>query len=228
MYNVIYNDVSCLDLGILAVKRPSIPAPLIRQEEYEIPGRDGVLLSTVKSYSPIEIPIEFNFMAKVDDFGHFYRKLKNWIRKPGELLLSDDLDVFYKCYKAEVTDTNRTSKRIGTFTILFSCEPWTYYNDGAKEHEIADCLYNPYDPCRPVYHISAGGEFTLTVNGNTFTGTSPGDLFIDVDKMSSYDNSGVLKNTLVTGDYNELILNEGENTISCSLAMTIKPGWRSL
>lgn len=227
MYNVIYRDISCLDMGVLVVKRPSVPAPLIRQDTYPIPGRDGVLVSEIKNYDPIEIPVEFNFMAEEDKIGTEMRKLKDWISKPGDLWLSDDQDVFYKCFKAEATDIARTSKKIVTVTVLFTCDPYTYYNDGAEEHEIADCLYNPYDVCCPVYHITASGAFTLTVNGKTFSGTSPGELFIDSFKMSTY-NSGGLKNTAVSGKYRDIYLQEGQNTISCTVAMKIIPGWREI
>lgn len=227
MFNVIYDNISCLELGVLVVKRPSVPAPLIRQDSFSIPGRDGVLVGKDKNYEPIEIPAEFNFMAPADKLGGAFRRLKDWISKPGDLHLSDDQDVFYKCYKAEVSDVARTSRKIMTATVLFSCDPYTYYNDGAEEHEVADCLYNPYDICCPVYHITASGNFTLTVNGKTFTGTSPGELFIDTYKMSTYNNDG-LKNTAVSGKYKDIYLQEGQNTISCTLAMKIIPGWREI
>lgn len=227
MYNVIYNNISCLELGVLVVKRPSVPAPLIRQGTFTIPGRDGVLVEVEKNYDPIEIPVEFNFMAEEEKIGTELRKLKDWTSKPGDLHLSDDQDVFYKCYKAEAAEVTRTSKKIVTATVLFTCDPYTYYNDGAEEHEVEDCLYNPYDVCCPVYHITASGAFTLTVNGKTFSGTSPGDLFIDAFKMSTYNDDG-LKNTAVTGKYRDIYLREGQNTISCTLATKIIPGWREI
>ena len=228
MYEVIFKDVSCLDVGVLPVKRPGVPAPVIRQETYEIPGKDGILLSAIKSYEPIEIAVEFNFMAEDDKVGLAYRKFKNWLTGSGELRFSDDDDVFYMVYKAEVLDTERTSRRIQTATVNFLCEPFTYYNDGSKEQELTDCEYNPFDVCTPIYHVITGGTFTLTVNGEELTGTSPGELYIDTGKMVTYDGEGILRNTAISGDYEKLYLQEGDNDISCSVACKIIPRWRSV
>ena len=57
-----------------------------------------------------------------------------------------------------------------------------------------------------------------------------GNLTIDTERMLAYNESGVLKNTMVTGNYEDLLLMEMENTISCSMGfdLSIIPNWRCL
>ena len=60
-----------------------------------------------------------------------------------------------------------------------------------------------------------------TVNGN---------ITIDTDRMISYNDQMVGQNTAVTGDYEDLYLQEGDNTISVSTGFTLSiiPNWREL
>ena len=73
-FAVIYNGKSCTELGILPVRRPSIPSPQLRTEEIEIPGRDGVLIETDDCYGQITIPVEFNFLTSPDSWNDIYRR----------------------------------------------------------------------------------------------------------------------------------------------------------
>lgn len=230
MYNVIFNKVSCLDLGVLVKRRPDTPAPLLIQEEYTVPGRDGVLLSTIKRYEPIEIPVEFNFMSKNPaSWGHDFRKLKQWLRGSGDLMLSDDDEVFYKVYRAEIASSERTSLLIGSVDVNFVCDPFTYFTSGEEYKTADECIFNNHDRSLPLYHITGSGEYTLTINGKTFSGTAAGNIYLDVEKQQATDGS-VLVNTSQIGDYEDLALIEGENNISITngFDLEIKPRWRSI
>lgn len=227
MFNIMYDGTRCTDIGVLCVRRPNVPAPVLIQEEYVVPGRDGVLLSSVKRYEPIEIPVEFNFMSGTPDlWGHSFRRLKRWLKGSGRLKLSDDQDVFYNCYRADVTSTERSSYRIGAVDVVFHCDPYTYLLEGDYYRSPEECVYNAYEPALPIYHVTASAEFDLTVNGNTFHGKK--SCYIDVEKQETTRN-GSLINTSVSGDYLGLTLQEGENTIEIDGGtLEIMPRWRTL
>ena len=54
-----------------------------------------------------------------------------------------------------------------------------------------------------------------------------GDLMIDTDRMMAYKKDGTVKNTTVSGDYDSLILNPGENTVSITagFSLMVIPNW---
>lgn len=227
MYNMIFNGIRCLDMGVLVVRRPNIPSPEEDRLAYTIPGRDGVVMSASSRLEPIEFDIDLNFMVKDSDhFGEVYRNVKRWLSGPGTLQFSDDLEWFYKVYKVTISDSERASKRLGTLTATFLCDPYVYMSAGNRFLSAEECADNRYDICCPVYHITASGAWTLGVNGNSFTGT--GETFIDTAEMVAYNANNVIINTSVVGDYSGFYLIEGENSFSITGGtLEIMPRWRS-
>ena len=228
MYDIIYNNQSGFELGMLAVARPGIPAPEPRYDYYEIPGRDGILLPEDIPYNNIEINIDFNFMAQDPErWGEMLRKAKKWIRGSGELKFYDDPDVFYRVDLASITSVERTSRRIGNFTAVFSCEPWTYRTEGQRELSVEEVLNNSYDVSHPLYHIKSSGSWTLTVNGHEFSGSK--ETYVETDLQIAYNKNQKIVNSTTIGDFTEFYLQEGENTISIEGGtLTVKPRWRQL
>ncbi len=230
MYHITYNGENCAKYGIIPVRRPSVPAPEIRVEEIEIPGRDGVLVENYETYSPLVIPVEFNFLVSPSEWMDAFRKAKRWLSGSGSLVFGDDQEYIYKVYYCKITDTERTSRRLGNFTAEFTCDPYAYVVCGQKRHEISDVTYNPYNVSRPIYLITGEGMCTLTVNGNTMTANVGQNLTINTDLMLSYREDGTMLNTDVSGDYEGLYLKEGQNSISVTSGfdMSVIPNWRCL
>lgn len=230
MYNILYKGVNCSRFGIIPARRPSVPAPEIRVTEMEIPGRDGVLVETDGCYGTITIPVEFNYLVPPEKWMDAYRKAKRWLTGSGWLVLEDDQDYMYKVLYVKITDTERTSRRIGNFTAEFTCDPYAYLVSGQQEHSVTDVLYNPYMLSHPVYKITGEGVCTLTVNGNTMSANVGQNITIDTELMIAYREDGTMQNTEVTGDYEKLYLQEGENTITVTsgFEVTVQPNWREL
>lgn len=103
---------------------------------------------------------------------------------------------------------------------------------GKREYDYRsrEIQYNPYDICHPVYKITGNGNCTLTVNGRTMKATVGQNLTVDTEKMLAYRKDGTIMNTAVTGDYEELYLQPGENDIKITSGFTLKviPNWRCL
>ena len=229
-FSVIYNDVSSASFGILPVTRPDIPAPEIRVEEIEVPGRDGVLIETDNCYGTITIPVEFNFLTRPSTWQDVYRKAKKWIRGNGKLWFSDDPEFFYKVLYCKIIDTERTTKRLGNFKVEFTCDPYCYVMRGTSEYPVSDVLYNPYAVSHPTYKITGNGSCILTVNGKNMAATVGQNLTIDTDLMLAYRTDGSIMNGLVTGNYEDLFLIEGNNQISITSGyeLSVIPNWREL
>ena len=68
------------------------------------------------------------------------------------------------------------------------------------------------------------------MNGNEFVAEVGQNVTIDTDLMLAYRQDGRMMNTSVTGDYQELYLKEGDNTIEITEGFGLKviPNWRCL
>lgn len=230
MYDIEYNGRSGRSYGIIPVRRPSVPAPEPRVTETEIPGRDGALIETDGAYELIEIPIEFNFLRPPDQWMGVYHEAKKWLSGSGWLKLGDYQSDLYKVLYIRIADTERASRRLGKFTAEFVCDPYAYIADGQKEKAISEVEYNPYATSHPIYKIKGSGTATLTVNGKIMKATVSGEITIDTDRMIAYNASGVGQNTALSGDYEDLYLIEGDNTITVTsgFTVTVIPNWREL
>jgi len=231
MYDINFRGVKGTSLGVYVVKRPSIPAPVYAREDLIIPGRDGIIQGETR-IEKLEIPVELNFMAsKSDMWNQDFRKAKSWLLgKGGRLEFSDDEDYYLKVYYVDISEVERTSRRLCNFTAVFSCDPYMYLKSGDREYDLADVEYNPYEVAHPTYILRGYSEGTiLNVNGFELTMAVDGTLIVDTDRQQAYDENGVLRNTSVIGDYASLYLQSGHNDLSVSTGgLTVIPNWRSL
>ena len=135
-YDLEYAGVRAESLGIYVVRRPDIPAPEYDMEAIVIPGRDGVLHKDNHRYHPIEITIEFNYLEKPEAWAEKWRHVKRWLSaRNARLCLSDDADYFYHVYAVRLETNARTARELGTFSAVFSCDPYQYLKTGEMEQE---------------------------------------------------------------------------------------------
>ena len=232
-YNIIYNGTSARDLGVLIVRRPSSPAPLPKTTSYNIAGRDGSLFESWGLFEDVPVYVEMNFMAPLNEWENEARKIRQWLlNREGSraLFLSDDAAFFRRVKNVDAGEIERTSRRIGTLTPIFTCDPYMYAAAGQNAYAPAAVELNPYMKSHPIYQITGEGMCTLTVNGNEMTADIGQNLTIDTDRMIAYRNDGTLMNTAITGEYEDLYLLSGQNSIEISdgFTMTVIPQWRTL
>lgn len=235
MYDLEYNGINASSLQIFVREKVNIPSPRLKYTENEVQGRDGSLIESDEKYEDITIPVKFNYKTIESNWHEVFRKAKKWLFSNGtkKLIFSDDADYFYLVKRVEIGDNERLSDRIGSFSVNFICEPYQYLVSGETEYDISDVLNNPYDECHPIYIASASnvGIYNLTVNGNTVKINVVGEVYIDTEKMITYTDEKI-KNSLLTGDYANLYLKSGENTITTSsssgfkLRVRVVPRWR--
>lgn len=230
-YSVTFKGQSCNELGLLIKKRPDIPAPKRRITEIEVAGRDGVLIQADEMYEPVTISVDFNFMSEnKESWLETFRRARSWLRGSGELDMSDDEDFFYKVLYVEISDSERTSRRIGNFKANFICDPYNYSKRGAIFVSPEEVTYNPYMVAHPVYRIEGSGNTSLVINGVPVSVSVTDSITIDTDRMIAFDANNQVANTSLIGDYADLYLREGDNTISIGdgFTLTVQPNWRAL
>ena len=230
-YEVEYKNEGSRMHGLLPVRRPSIPAPERRVTETEIEGRDGVLVEDGETWEPLVIPVEFNFMTAPERWGETYRDAKKWLLKDtGNLKFQDDPSCFYKVMFCRITESERTSRKIGRFTAEFTCDPYTYMISGLQEMDPSEMIFNYGEISKPIYKITGNGNCILTVNGKNMKATVEENLIIDTDLMIAYRKDGEMKNTMIIGNYEDLYLQEGDNMVSIteSFGLKIIPNWRCI
>lgn len=217
---------------LMVVKRPDIPAPVIDYTEKDIPGVDGKYYIRENTVQDIVIPIEFNFMGYPKEWFSYFREAKSWLFQRGinALKFGDDTEYFYKVKKVEIGTAERLGYEIGKFTANFYCSGYNYRIDGTEEYDAEDVQYNPYEICRPVYCVRGNGTFLMEVNGKKFSAEVRKELYIDTERWIAYDKDKKICNEAVTGDYEDMYINPGENSISKSrgFELIVRPNWRCL
>lgn len=225
-YFIIYNEKTNLDVNLLVATRPSKPSPVMQYEEVKVPG--GKTLYREKGYGDIDIPVSFNFVSR-NTWDKDFRIMKSWLlsKVNNKLKFSDDLEVFYKVNKVTIDTPERVMKKIGRFTAIFTCEPHVYVDE--EERELSTLLYNNYLLSKPIYRIVGEGYLTLNTNNKVIKANVGQELIIDTDKGLCYRN-GIVNNVALQGRYEDLFLQEGENTFSWTsgFKIYITPNWRCL
>ena len=226
-----FNDLKNTDLDVVITKRPNIPSPYYEYEEVPIEGR-GTLYRK-KYLKDINIEVEFAFL--VDDSNEWnkrLRKVKKWVNKinDNKLRFSDDLDFFYYVNKATIKDSEREIRRVGRFTVVFTCEPYMYLEDGTRAIELPTLLYNFYEKTQPIYIVEGEGLFSMQINGKAIKANVGQNLTIDTKLGLCYRKDGTMQNTALTGNYEDMWLVNGSNTFSYTYGfhVTIIPNWRCL
>jgi len=232
-FHIFYNGESCKDVGLSIISRPTIPTPQREYKTIKVEGRDGELHVDKGTYQDISITIGFNFVSKNPDiWAQDLRRVKKWLYngKDNRLILSDDPEYYYMVKRAEMTDSERAARRIGKFKIKFTCEAYMYRVDGQEEKTLGVYLYNPYMKTQPIYKVFGNGKVLLEVNGNQVEAEVDGQLTIDTKLKICFNASNEISNASLTGDYEGLYLEEGENTFKYTegFDVALVPNWREL
>ena len=181
-------------------------------------------------YKPSTNDVSMNFKSAAGTWHDAYRAAKGWLTGSGWLYFSDDEEHWYKVLYCLIAEPERVYRLLGRFTARFVCDPYQYLVSGMEEYDPDDVLENDYAVCHPTYLIIGVGDCTLTVNGNEMSAYITNNLYIDTDRQLAYTTDGEVSNTAVSGDYEELYLKEGTNTISVTsgYTLTVIPNWRCL
>lgn len=222
---------TALNEGLYISDDISIPTPEERVTEYTIPGRDGTLTYKEGTYEDISITVELMYIERPDDVRERFRDIKRWLLGGGDSLkFSHQPDTHYKVKRVSIDENTRESLIKGDFSVTFLCEPFQYFDEGDTAVPLSTTIYNDGELSHPKYEITGEGVCKLTVNGNTATINVSGTVTVDTEKMITYRTLSSLTNTAMSGDYSDLFLQKGENTLSATSGFDVQitPRWRSL
>lgn len=234
MYNqedLFIDDQSCIDIGLYPAELPGISVPARQYNETTIPGRDGVFYEDLGTFDDIVQSVKFNFRSKkgqtVDTTFRYFRSL---LRKARTYAKQSDPTVFYKIKKVTIGNLSRgTALTIGTFDCEFILEPYAYLQVGTVDYPIEKVVNNLYDECHPIYILKGQGACILKINGKSMECNVSGELYIDTELRLSYRSNGERVNSNVSGNYDDLYLHSGLNSIKVSnsfIELRVIPNWR--
>ena len=231
MHDLEYAGMLGSTYKVFATDLISSPAAEPNLEEVKLSGRDGTIYRWDGTYKSKQIKIPFNYIGPAERWNDRWRMIKQWLSARNTTLrFSGDSDFFYRITYTSLDENERTTERIGNFTATFNTlDGLQYLMSGQMEYPYKEVEWNPYIECHPTYKITAEGMCELNVNGKIMTANVGQNLTIDTDRMIAYRSDGTLNNTKVSGNYEDLYLKPGENSIDFTGGtLVVVPNWRCL
>lgn len=222
---IILNDRSSADIpGLLIQELAPISKPLLRNQIEEIEGRDGDIVTPL-GYAAYDKEISIGLYGKFD-----IDEVIEYFNSEGKVVFSNEPDKYYYYQILNQIDFERLV-RFRTAAVTLHVQPFKYSNDEkAKtytsfENNSINVSDNGNIYSRPTITIFGTGTINLSLNGSQILVINLGDqesqITIDAQSLEAYNaETGVLMNRSVDGDYDNLRLKVGANTISWSGSIT--------
>lgn len=202
--------------GLLIQKLPPISKPQIRTHIEEIDGRDGDIITDLgyMAYDR-EVSIGLHGGFDMDDVEEFFDS-------EGIVVFSNEPYFFYRYKIIRQIDFERLL-RFRTAKVVFHCQPFKFSTvekeltfDILEGETSINVRNNGNKFSKPKITIFGTGNITLKINGVSVLNIALADetyIVIDVAQMEAY-KANVYKNRIVSGNYDNCVLQKGENTIS--------------
>lgn len=202
--------------GLLIQSLPPISKPQMRTEVEEIDGRDGDIITKL-GYAAYDKEISIGLYGNYD-----VDNVIAFFDSEGTVIFSNEPDKYYQYTITEQIDFERLI-RFKTATVTLHVQPYKYSaiektrNYLPRSQAIA-VISNGNTFAKPTMTIWGAGDINLSLNGEQIFYIALGDtdyITIDTAEMNAYKGN-VLKNRLVTGDYDNFALRVGMNQITWS------------
>lgn len=201
--------------GLLISELPPVVKPQQRTEIEEIDGRDGDIVTKL-GYSAYDrtMLIGLHGDFDIDDVIRFFDS-------EGDAIFSNEPD---KLYKYQILDDIEFERliRFRKAKVSFHVQPFKYSaverikTINAESEDSFRVLNSGNTVARPRITITGTGTINLSLNNHQMFVINLGNegyITIDTEEMNAYKGS-VLKNRLVTGNYDNFALTIGMNVIS--------------
>lgn len=227
MAYLILNDIkSDLVKGLLIQSLPPITKPLMRTQVEEIDGRDGDIITQL-GFQAYDRTVRIGLHG-----GYDVDEVIQYFATEGTVIFSNEPDKYYKYQQLGQIDLDRLI-RFRQADVVFHVQPFKYsavetaltFSDVDElETSAIEIVNNGNTVSRPSITIYGSGTVNLSINGYLyFVIDLSNDTHITLDgtMMEAYqDTPSTLKNRLVTGDYNYLVLQTGANSITWTGSVT--------
>lgn len=201
--------------GLLISELPPVVKPQQRTEIEEIDGRDGDIVTKL-GYSAYDrtMLIGLHGDFDIDDVIRFFDS-------EGDAVFSNEPD---KLYKYQILDDIEFERliRFRKAKVSFHVQPFKYSaverikTINAESEDSFRVLNSGNTVARPRITITGSGTINLSLNNHQMFVINLGNegyITIDTEEMNAYKGS-VLKNRLVTGNYDNFALTLGMNVIT--------------
>jgi len=189
----------------------------MRTQTEEIDGKDGDIVTPLgyASYDK-EVTIGLYGDFNIDDVVAYFNG-------SGTVIFSNEHDKFYYYTIVKQIDYERLI-RFRTAKVTFHVQPFKYSSVEKPLYVSTDDITEitvtntGNTTAKPAIIIYGSGNITLSLNGQEILQIALGDdeyITIDSAQMEAFKGD-ILKNRLVIGDYENLVLKAGRNTISWS------------
>ena len=237
-----YNGISSADMGVRIQSKNIYSVPKYDVTSLSIPGRDGDLIVPGGRFPNVTVTYTCFIPAKsIAELAQKITTVKGWLYTEPDRYhtLTDTYDTafFRKAVISNKLDIGEQCKKIGTFTVTFSCYPFKYSFEGQikTQHTESFTLINPYPfKAKPYLKVNGRGTGTLIIQAAgsnkvwTFK-TLNGYTEADSEAMNFYHDLESKNDTVVGEGFP--ILYPGVNSISFEGAITsveIIPRWVTL
>ena len=222
---IVLNGVSSRSIkGLLISELAPIAKLAQRVQAEQIDGRDGDIITPLgfAAYDKV-IKIGLTYEYVIDDIIEFFNS-------SGKVVFSNEPDKYYFYAIYEQIDFERLI-RFKTAEVTFHVQPFkfsdteneqTFNISGSSEIQIRN---NGNYYSRPTITITGAGDINLYINGTQLLtmslGTIARTIIIDSTDMNAYnEDRTVLLNRLVSGDYDNIRLKVGNNSITFDGSVT--------
>ena len=208
--------------GLLISELPPVSKPQMRTQVDTIDGRDGDVVTDLgfQAYDR-EVSIGLHGGFDIDDVSEYFNS-------EGIAIFSNEPTLFYKYKITRQIDYERLI-RFRKAKVVFHVQPFKFstietplsYEMGENQTSIKVFNSGNYKS-NPKLTVYGTGSIVLALNGSNILTINLGDegnITIDTAELEAYKGT-VLKNRLVSGDYDKFALLKGENTISWTGTVT--------
>lgn len=223
---IIINGKSSMEVsGLLITELPPITKPAMRVTAEEIDGRDGDIVTEL-GFSAYDKPIKIGLAGDydIDDVIDFFNQ-------SGKVTFSNEPDKFYLFAQYNAIDFDKLI-RFKTAKVSFHVQPFKFgLNEGEKVFNFSSSatsgeltIRNNGNYCsRPQITLTGSGTVNLRINGMLVMVIDMSQnpvIILDATEMNAYNPDNLLMNRNVTGNYDNLVLKSGKNTISFTGSVT--------
>lgn len=223
---IIINGQSSMEVnGLLITSLPPITKPQMRVTAEEIDGRDGDIVTEL-GFSAYDKPVEIGLHGEfdIDDVIDFFNQ-------SGKVTFSNEPDKYYNFAQYNAIDFEKLIK-FKTAKVEFHVQPFKFsLNESEKEFDFSSSATsgelsirnNGNYPSRPQITLTGSGIINLSLNGAQVMVIDMSEnpvITLDATEMNAYAPDTALMNRKVTGNYDNLVLKVGKNSISYTGTLT--------
>ena len=215
------NGVSSTTItGLLITSLPPISKPAQRALVDVIDGRDGDVITPL-GFAAYDKPVGIALTK-----GYDIDAVIKFFNSAGVVTFSNEPDKYYNFAIYEQIDFERLI-RFKTATVIFHVQPYKHpieniFVENAPANATNSLSVSVFNSgniySRPLLKVIGSGTINLSVNGVQMLvlelGETSQTIYIDCDTMNAYALDNTLLNRLVTGNYDNIKLPVGNNTIT--------------